>query len=101
VAALSDEGLAQLNDTFPYDGQARDAAGYEGLFYDRPDLEGTFCRLLGLDSESEKMTRAALDSAAASRISAQAALDSARWARIAGIVSLLALAASVIGLLKG
>src|SRR4051812_44749480 len=91
LESMSDDELAAFNDAFPFDGQARSAPAYERLFFDQPGLEGTFCRLLRLASESEKMTQAALDSAEASKISAQAAKDSALWARVAGLTAMLAL----------
>jgi hypothetical protein len=100
LGAMSDPELEAFNDVFPFDGQARSPAGYERLFYDQPGLESAFCRLLGLPSESEKMTQAALDSAEASKISAQAAKDSALWAKIAGLTAMLALLLSVVSLLQ-
>jgi hypothetical protein len=97
---MTEDELEALNDVFPFDGQARTPAGYERLFYDQPGLESAFCRLLSLPSESEKMTQAALDSAEASRISAQAARDSALWAKICGVTSMLALLLSVASLMQ-
>src|SRR3954451_11144286 len=100
LGAMADAELEAFNDVFPFDGQARSPAGYERLFYDQPGLEGTFCRLLGLASETEKMTQAALDSAEASKISAQAARDSALWAKVAGVTAMLALVLSVASLFQ-
>src|SRR5262245_46552284 len=97
---MSEAELEAFNDVFPFDGQARTPAGYERLFYDQPDLESAFCRLLSLPSESEKMTQAALDSAEASKISAQAARESALWAKIAGLTAMLALVLSPVSLFQ-
>jgi hypothetical protein len=98
-AMTADERQA-FDDTFPFDGQSRSPEGYERLFYDHPELEPAFCRLVRLSSESEKITQAAVDSAAASVVSARAARDSALWARVAGIASLLALVVSIASLFK-
>ena len=100
LSAMSEAELEAFNDSFPFDGQARSPAGYERLFYDQPGLEGAFCRLLGLASESEKMTQAALDSAEASKISAQAARDSALWAKVAGVTAMLAFLLSIASLVQ-
>lgn len=100
IEAMSDEQLEAFHDEFPYDGQARSPAAYERLLYDQPALESTFCRLLRLATEAEKVTQAALDSAEASRICAQAARDSALWAKVAGLTSMLALAASAVSLVQ-
>ena len=100
LSAMAEAELEAFNDVFPFDGQARSAAGYERLFYDQPGLESAFCRLLSLPSESEKMTQAALDSAEASKISAQAARDSALWAKIAGLTAMLAVALSAVSLFQ-
>lgn len=100
LESLSADDRTAFDDAFPYDGQSRSPAGYERLFYDQPDLEGTFCRLLGLASEGEKVTQASLDSAEAAKLCAQASLDSARWARVAGVCSLVALGVSVASLFR-
>jgi hypothetical protein len=101
LEAMTEEQQTAINDVFPFDGQGRSPEGYERLYYDHPELEATFCRLLRLRSEGEKVTQAAVDSAEAAKISAQAALASAFWARVAGMISLLALAVSVASLWKG
>jgi hypothetical protein len=98
--AMTPEQYEEFDNAFPYDGQLRSPEAYERLFYDQPQLEAEFCRLLGLSSETEKMTQAALDSAEASKLSAQAAVDSAFWARVAGITALLALLVSVVSLMR-
>jgi hypothetical protein len=100
LGSMADGELEAFNDTFPFDGQARSPEAYERLFYDQPGLESTFCRLLRLPTEAEKMTRAALESAEASKISARAARESALWAKIAGLTAMLALMVSVVSLFR-
>ncbi len=100
LESLTTEEFDAFDNQFPFDGQLRSPAGYERLFYDQPQLEPAFCRMLGLPSESEKVTQATIDSAAAAKLSARASIDSARWARVAGLCSLAALAVSVAALFR-
>ena len=60
-------------------------------FADNPELEARICYLLGLKTEAEKLTEAALSSAEAARTSASTA-------RIAVVVSVLAFIASIVAL---
>lgn len=71
-------------------------------FIRHPEHEPFLAAALGLETEPEKNTRAALESSAASTISARIAEESARearrsadWSRISAIVAVVALAFTI------
>ena len=69
---------------------------------DYPEHERRICQLLGLKTEAEKLTNAALKSANAADQSAASAKKSVLWSKIACIVAIAAVVVAIIGLfIKG
>jgi hypothetical protein len=64
------------------------------------EREGYFCLNLGLATESQKLDQATIATARANQIVAAAAVEAARRTRNSVLISLLALAVSIIALLK-
>lgn len=70
-------------------------------FVDHPKTEGRICQLLGLKTEAEKMTDAAINSASAAMQSATSAKLSMIWSGVACLAAITAVAVAIIDLLKG
>ncbi len=95
LGELSAEELRKLNDDFG-GGQKSPQERARG-FVDHPGHERRICQLLGLQTEDEKLTKAAIQSANAADQSAR----SARWSVIwSGIACLVALAAVFVAICK-
>lgn len=67
-------------------------------FVDNPEHERRICHLLGLKTEAEKLTAAALKSANTADQSAASAKLSMIWSAIACIVAIAAVVVAIIGL---
>ena len=67
-------------------------------FVDNPEHERRICHLLGLKTEAEKLTAAALKSANAADQSAASAKRSMIWTVIASITAIAAAVVAIIGL---
>lgn len=68
-------------------------------FVDHPEHERRICQLLGLKTEAEKLTDAALKSANAANQSAASAKLSMIWSAIACIAAIVAVVVAIIRLL--
>jgi len=68
-------------------------------FADSPEHERRICQLLGLETESDKLTKAAINSANAAMLSASSARISMIWSGIASLAALIAAAIAIIELL--
>jgi hypothetical protein len=66
-------------------------------FVDNPEHERRICHLLGLKTEAEKLTAAALKSANAAEQSAASAKLSMIWSAIACIAAIAAVVVAIIG----
>lgn len=93
--ALDDCGFANYRSAFGGDFSTRQQ--YVDDFVHHPAHERRICQLLGLRTEEEKLTEAALVSAKAAAESARSARWSMIWAALSVIVSLAALAIAVFG----
>lgn len=96
---LSHEELHQFNVDFggertEIDQRVRD-------FVDNPQHEGRICQLLGLKTEAEKLTDAAINSSNAAIQSATSAKLSMIWSGVASIAAITAVVVAIIDLLKG
>ena len=67
-------------------------------FVDHPEREGRICQLLGLKTEAEKSTDAAINSANAAMQSATSARLSMIWAGIACLAAITAAVVAIINL---
>jgi hypothetical protein len=98
IEGLSDEDFAKFQADFGGDRLSRKE--YIDAFVNNPAAqERKLCQLLGLLTESEKLTQSILESDHASRTSAAAAVESARQARIAVHISEVAVIVSIVGAL--
>jgi hypothetical protein len=71
-------------------------------FVDHPEHEGRICQLLGLKTEAEKLTDAAINSANAAMQSATSARLSMIWSVVACLATITAVVVAIITLfLKG
>ena len=70
-------------------------------FVDHLELEGRICYLLGLKTEADKMTDAAINSSNAAMQSAISARLSMIWAGLACLAAITAVAMAIMNLLKG
>ncbi len=68
-------------------------------FVDHPEYERRICQLLGLKTEDEKLTAAALSSASAACQSAASAKLSMIWSAVASIAAIAAATVAIIRLL--
>ncbi len=88
--ALDDPGFAEYRSRFGGDFATRQQ--YVDDFVHHPEHERRICQLLGLTTEAQKLTDAALVSARAAESSAQAARWAMIWAALGVLVALAALA---------
>jgi hypothetical protein len=70
-------------------------------FVDHPECERRICQLLGLKTEAEKLTEAAVTSSNASLQSANSAKLSMIWSGIACLAAIVAAFTAIISLFKG
>ena len=98
LGELSAEELQKFNDDFG-GGQKTIQQRARG-FVDHPEHERRICQLLGLQTEEEKLTEAALRSANAADQSACSAGWSMIWSAIACLIALVAAVVAIIGLCK-
>ncbi len=98
LAELSAEQLRKFNDDFG-GGQMTVQERVRG-FVDKPEHERRICQLLGLQTEGEKLTEAAVRSANAAAAATSSARWSMIWSGIASIAALVAVVVAIIGLLK-
>lgn len=70
-------------------------------FVDHPEHERRICQLLGLKTEAEKMTDAAINSSDAAIQSATSAKLSMIWSGVACLAAITAVVVAIINLLKG
>ena len=87
--ALSDDELRKFEDDFgvgPHESREQRVR----QFLANPQFEGRICHLLGLKTEAEKLTEAALRSATAARRSARMALFAVIAAIIASLIAFIA-----------
>ncbi len=95
LKAMSDNEFKRFCADFGGDFESRDR--YVREFVDHPQHERRLCQLLGLKTEHEKQTDAAVTSAASAK-------DSARWACwsivVAGVSMLISIIALFIGVCK-
>ena len=88
---LSPDELQEFNDDLG--GGSKSIRQRLREFVHHPELERLICHLLGLQTEDEKLTEAALRSANAANQSARSAKWSAIWS---GIACLIAVAATIL-----
>ena len=96
---LTPEELSKFNSDFggertQIDQRMRD-------FTDHPEHERRICQLLGLKTEAEKMTDAAINSSNAAIQSATSAKLSMIWSGVACLAAIIASVVAIIELLKG
>ena len=97
---LSDEEFQKFNNDFG--GGQKTIEQRVREFVDYPERERRICQLLGLKTEDEKLTAAALKSANAADQSATSAKLSMIWSAIACIAAIAIVVVAIIGLfLKG
>ena len=70
-------------------------------FVDHPEHEGRICQLLGLKTEAEKLTDAAINSSNAALQSATSARLSMIWSGVACLAAITAVVLAIMNLLKG
>ena len=92
---LSDNKFKKFNEDFGGGQKTRDQRVRE--FVNHPEHERLICQLLGMKTEAEKLTEAALKSADAAVKSASSARLSMIWS---GVACLAALAAAVAAIIK-
>jgi hypothetical protein len=93
--ALDESGFANYRSAFG--GDFVTCKQYVDDFVHHPAHERRICQLLGLKTEEEKLTEAALVSAKAAAESSRSARWSMIWAALSVIISLTALAIAVFG----
>jgi hypothetical protein len=81
------------------DGEQKTIEGRVREFNSHPEYERRICQLLGLKTEAEKLTDAALRSANAAVQSAASAKRSVFWSGIACIAAIAAVVVAIIGLI--
>lgn len=93
---LTDEEFQKFNNDFG--GGQKTIEERVREFVDNPQHERRICHLLGLKTEAEKLTAAALKSANAADQSAASAKRSLIWSAIASITAIAAVVVAIIAL---
>ena len=93
---LSPEELEKFNSDFG--GDRTEIEQRVRDFVDHPDHERRICQLLGLKTEAEKITDAAINSANASMKSASSAKLSMIWSGVACLAAITAVIVAIINL---
>jgi hypothetical protein len=101
LASKSDAEVASLSHSFwgAYGLQGDGSREWLAKKAVLPDYEKYFCLNLGLLTESEKVTKATIDTATATKTAADAAVDAARYAKHSAWAAWLATAISLTALL--
>ncbi len=92
LVSMTDEELAEFFIAFGQSGYDCSRESVVRCFVDHPEHERRMCQLLGLATEEEKRTTAAVDSARAGMSSSTSAWWSMACAAISVLISLAALA---------
>lgn len=96
LRGLTDEEFQKFNNDFGGGQKTIEQRVREHV--DHPEHERRICQLLGLKTESEKLTNAALKSATAADQSATSAKLSMIWSGIACLAAVAAVVVAIIGL---